>query len=89
VWAQDVFLRPYLRLAGRIEPWEGAQSSLYALLSPDVTSHSGAYFSQVGMYRDKAANKGGWPMRSPNPNAEDDAAAERLDVVSRQLVGLA
>lgn len=89
VWVQDIFLRPFLRLAGMIEPWEGAQSSLYALLSPDVTSHSGAYFSQLGMYRDKSANKGGWPMRSPSPNAEDDAAAERLDAVSRQLVGLA
>ncbi|MFM2419734.1 MAG: hypothetical protein RL385_4457 [Pseudomonadota bacterium] len=40
------------------------------------------------MYRDKSANKGGWPMRSPNPNAHDDATAERLYAVSRKLVGL-
>jgi NAD(P)-dependent dehydrogenase (short-subunit alcohol dehydrogenase family) len=88
LWAQDMVLRPVLRLAGMIEPWEGAQTSLYALLSPDVDAHSGAYFSQRGMYRDKAANEGGWPMRSPNPHAHDDAAAERLYAVSRKLVGL-
>lgn len=89
VWAQDLVLRPILRLAGMIEPWEGAQSTLYALLSPEVAAHNGAYFSQLGMYRDKAANKGGWPMSSPNPHAHDDAAAARLDEVSRRLVGLA
>lgn len=87
-WAQDYVLRPVLRLAGMIEPWEGAQTTLFALLSPDVTAHSGDYYSQLGMYRDRAANKGGWPLESPNPNAHDDAAAERLDAVSRQLVGL-
>lgn len=89
VWAQDVILRPVLRLAGMIEPWEGAQTTLYALLSPEVPAHSGEYFSQLGIYRDKAANKGGWPLRSPNPHAHDAAAAARLDAVSRQLVGLA
>jgi retinol dehydrogenase-13 len=89
VWVQDFVLRPFLRLAGMIEPWEGAQTTLYALLAPDVAAHSGEYYSQRGMYRDRAANKGGWPLRSPNPQAHDDAAAERLDAVSRQLVGLA
>lgn len=89
VWVQDTLLRPFLRMAGMIEPWEGAQSTLFALLSPEVEAHNGAYFSQLGMYRDKSANKGGWPMRSPNPHANDDAVAERLDAVSRQLVGLA
>lgn len=89
VWAQDIVLRPILRLAGMIEPWEGAQSTLYALLSPEVAAHNGAYFSQLGMYRDKAANKGGWPLASPNPHAHDDATAARLDEVSRRLVGLA
>jgi hypothetical protein len=53
-----------------------------------VPAHGGAYFSQLGLYRDKAANKGGWPLRSPNPQAQDDAIAERLDRVSRKLVGL-
>jgi retinol dehydrogenase-13 len=88
VWAQDHVLRPFLRMAGMIEPWEGAQTTLYALLSPDVPAHPGAYFSQLGLYRDKAANGGGWPLRSPNPQAHDDVLAERLDALSRKLVGL-
>lgn len=88
VWFQDVLLKPILRMLGMIEPWEGAQSTLYALLAPEVEKHNGAYFSQVGIYREKEATKGGWPLKSPNPHAHDDAAAERLDVVSRKLVGL-
>lgn len=89
VWAQDLLLFPILRLAGMIEPKDGAQSSLFALLAPEVESMSGSYFSQVGIYRTKEAARGGWPLRSPNPHAHDDAAAERLDRVSRQSVGLA
>jgi NAD(P)-dependent dehydrogenase (short-subunit alcohol dehydrogenase family) len=88
-WMQDYVLRPFLRASGMIEPWEGAQTTLFALLSPDVVAHNGAYFSQTGMYRDKALKKGGWPLRSPNPHAHDDVAADRLDEVSRRLVGLA
>ncbi len=88
VWMQDTILKPVLKMAGMIEPWQGAQSSLYALLSPEAASRSGAYFSQVGIYRDKKSAKGGWPMESPNPNAHDSACAERLDSISRALVGL-
>lgn len=88
VWMQDTLLRPFMHLAGMIEPWEGAQTTLYALLSPEVEQHAGAFYSQLGMYRDKSFNKGGWPMASPNPEASDDAVAERLDAVSRKLVGL-
>lgn len=89
VWMQDIFLRPLLRLGGMIEPWEGAQTTLHALLSPDAVGQSGAYYSQLGFYREKSARKGGWPLRSPNPHANDVASAERLDQVSRALVGLA
>ena len=88
LWLQNTVLRPVLKLAGMIEPWEGAQSTLYALLSPDVPAQSGAYYSQIGIYRTKEAGKGGWPLHSPNPHAHDSATAERLDRVSRQLVGL-
>lgn len=86
---QDVLLKPFLRMAGMIEPWEGAQTTLHALLAPEVEGQSGAFYSQLGIYRDKAARNGGWPMRSPNPEANDDAVADRLDAVSRSLVGLA
>lgn len=88
VWAQDYVLRPFLHLAGMIEPWEGTQTTLYALLAPEVADHAGAFYSQLGMYREKRFSRGGWPMESPNPAAHDDAAAARLDAVSRALVGL-
>ncbi len=71
-----------------IEPWEGAQTTLFALLSPEVPAHAGAYFSQTGMYRDKSLNGGGWPLRSPNPHAHDATAPARLHEVSLRLVGL-
>lgn len=87
-FVQDWILRPIFMLSGMIEPWEGAQTTLYALLEDEVTKNNGAYFSQTGNYRDKAANKGGWPLRSPNPHAHDLDAARRLTDVSRQLVGL-
>lgn len=85
---QDVLLRPVLRLAGMLEPWEGAQSTLFALLSPQVPAHNGGFFSQVGIYRTSEAKRGGWPMHSPNPNAHDDQMAERLEGISRRLVGI-
>jgi retinol dehydrogenase-13 len=88
VWMQNTLLRPFLRMAGMIEPWDGAQTTLHALLAPGIEGHSGAYFSQLGMYRDKSKNRGGWPLTSPNPQASDDEAAARLDAVSRALVGL-
>lgn len=88
VWLQDTLLRPFLRMAGMIEPWEGAQSTLHALLAPEVTEYPGAFFSQAGGSRDGEAARGGWPLRSPNPAAHDDAKAVRLGQVSRELVGL-
>jgi retinol dehydrogenase-13 len=44
--------------------------------------------SQTGDYRDKSCNKGGWPLRSPNPEAHDDRVADRLWDRSLELVGL-
>lgn len=87
VWLQNG-LAPLFRIIGMIEPWEGAQTSLYAALSPDVPAQSGAFFSQLGIYRTREARRGGWPLRSPNPNAHDDEKARRLWEVSEQLVGL-
>lgn len=88
VWVQNILLMPFLKFAGMIEPWEGAQTTLYSLLAPEVEKHNGSYFSQKGIYRTKEAAKGGWPLHSPNPNAHDEATAEKLDQVSRSLVGL-
>lgn len=88
VWVQDVLLMPVFKLMGMIEPWQGAQSTLFALLSPEVPAQSGAFFSQVGIYRTRDAGKGGWPLKSPNPHAHDLNAAQQLEKVSRKLVGL-
>jgi len=87
VWMQSG-LSPVLRLVGMIEPWEGAQTSLYAALAPEVERHQGEFFSQLGIYRTRAAGRGGWPLHSPNPSAHDDDKARRLWDVSRTLVGL-
>jgi len=86
LWVQDYVLRPFLRLGGMIEPWEGAQTTLHCLLADDVPQHAGAFFSQTGTYRDKSANAGGWPLRSPNPKANDDALVEALWKKSEALV---
>lgn len=69
--------------------WESAQASLYTLLSDDAPKHSGAYFSQHSvLYRDKACKKGGFPMKTPNPNADDMIMAKKLVARTNQLVGL-
>lgn len=88
LWIQDHVLRPFGRWMGMLEPSEGMQSSLYALLSPEVEKHPGGFFSQIGWYRDRACNRGGWPLRSPNPHALDAAMPERLRELSARLVGL-
>lgn len=89
LWMQDYVMRPVMSMMGMVEPWEGAQTSLYAALAPEVEEHPGAYYSQTGTYRDKSKNRGGWPLESPNPHAHDDDMARRLYEQSRQLVGLA
>lgn len=69
--------------------WESAQTSLHCLLSDDASKHSGAYFSNHSvLYRDKECRKGGWPMKSPNPNAHDMETATKLVEMSKELVGL-
>ena len=68
---------------------EAAQTSLHCLLSDDARNHSGAYFSQHSvLYRDKECKKGGWPMKSPNPNAHDMETAKKLVEMSYGLVGI-
>ncbi len=86
LFVQNFVMRPVLKVMGMIEPWEGAQTSLYAMLADDVAEHAGEYYSQLGMYRVKSAAKGGWPMKSPNPNAHDDAMVDKLWEQSAALV---
>ena len=66
-----------------------AQTSLHCLLSDDISNHSGAYFSQSSvLYSDKKCKNGGWPMKSPNPNARDMETAKKLVDISYKIVGL-
>jgi NAD(P)-dependent dehydrogenase (short-subunit alcohol dehydrogenase family) len=88
LWFQDYVLRPFGRWVGMIEPFEGTQSTLFALLSPEALKHPGGYFSQIGWYRDRKLNGGGWPLRSPNPQANDPELPGKLDRLSRTLVGM-
>ncbi|WP_082026654.1 SDR family NAD(P)-dependent oxidoreductase [Flammeovirga sp. OC4] len=69
--------------------WESAQTSLHCLLSDEAPKHSGRYFSQHSvLYNDKECRKGGWPMQSPNPNADNMNDAKKLVGITRGLVGL-
>ena len=87
VWIQNVLLRPVFAMMGQIGEWDGAQTTLHCLLDEDVRNHNGAYFSQVGLYRDKSCNPGGWPLQSPNPQVHVEGVAARLWEVSAAAVG--
>lgn len=82
-------LRPFSGLLGIMSPEDGAQTTLHCLLDDDAHKHNGAYFSQNSiLYPKREHRPGGWPMRSPNPNARDEALAIKLYDVSSELVGL-
>mmetsp|Transcript_108310 Transcript_108310/g.305352 ORF Transcript_108310/g.305352 Transcript_108310/m.305352 type:complete len:332 (-) Transcript_108310:94-1089(-) len=66
---------------------DGSQTSLHCILSEPEALENGAFYSQFGIYKDKASRSGGWPMQLPNPNANDGNAA-RLWEESVKLVGL-
>lgn len=76
LFVQNYIARPLLGLMGMIEPPIGAQSSLHAVLTDDV--EPGAFYSQTGAYRERSANRGGWPLRSPNPHAHDETLQRAL-----------
>lgn len=88
VWFQNSVMKMVQGFIGMIEPWEGAQTTLYALLADDVVEHGGAFYSQLGHYRDSKQPQSGWPMKSPNPEAHDDALPQALWARSTELVGL-
>lgn len=68
---------------------ESAQTSLHCLMSDDALNHSGAYFSQSStLYRDKECIQGGWPLKTPNPNADKMDIAKKLVSQSYGVVGL-
>jgi len=86
-WLQNVVLRPFSGLLGMMSAEDGAQTTLHCLLDDEAPSHSGEYYSQNSiLYADRKNRPGGWPMRSPNPQAHDRELAARLYERSRELV---
>lgn len=88
LWVQNYLMRPISGLIGLIEPWEGSQTTLHCIIDPDVPKYSGKFFSQFGVYSKKEAKKGGWPMESPNPEANDSQLAHDFYELSKKMVGL-
>ena len=80
-----LFRNIFLLKGDMISAVDGAQTTLHCVLEDADKMESGAFYSQFGAYKDKDAQKGGWPMKIPNPNATPEAAA-KLWVVSEKLV---
>jgi len=83
----NVFRKLFLLKGDMITAVDGAQSTLHCVLEDADKMESGAFYSQFGAYKDKDSQKGGWPMKIPNPNATPEAAA-KLWVESEKLVAL-
>lgn len=62
-----------------LAPVDGAQTQLHCVLSDVSALVNGAYYSQTGIYTDEASQKGGWPMKLPNPNATAETASRLWD----------
>ena len=72
------FARPVLAVARRVmmvSPATGGERLVYLATSPEVEGRSGGYYEQD-------------QLKEPSSLARDDAVADRLDAVSRELVGL-
>ena len=69
----------------------GNLTSVRAFVDGYLTDHDSLHLliNNAGvMNTPEGKTAGGWPLESPNPQAHDDATAQRLDELSRQLVGL-
>lgn len=76
-----ILLSPALRyFLGRLTLWEGAQTTLHCVLAEDIPEKNGQFFSQTapGEFREKHANKGAWPLHSPNPEVHKEDNVDRL-----------
>jgi len=70
-----------------INVWDGSQTSLHCILAEPSELENGAFYSQFGVYADKYAKPGGWPLRHPNAEVTAENAT-RLWEESVSLVGL-
>lgn len=86
---QNVAMVPLSPVIGMMSSFDAAQVTFHCLFADDVPKHNGAYFSQSSiLYADKEAKAGGLPMKSPNPNAEDDELGEKLYAASLKMAGI-
>lgn len=70
-----------------LDPLQGCQTSLHCALSEAADLENGGFYSQKGIYKDKASQSGGWPMPLPNPNVKPETPG-RLWEESLILCGL-
>ena len=75
-------------MAGMTNPTIGSQTTLHCLIDESVGDKSGSFFSQVGIYKDKASRDGGWPMKSPNSQVYDDVLCEKLFKAANSMVDI-
>ena len=71
---------------GQVSTWVGIQTGLHCLLAERSELQNGGYYSQ---HRSPYGAKGGWPYRSPNPEANDDELARKLWDRSVEMVARA
>lgn len=76
-----------IKAGNMINVWDGSQTSLHCILSDATQLQDGGFYSQFGLFADPDSQKGGWPMKLPNPQANPDIAAQLWDE-SVKLVGL-
>lgn len=77
----------FKRMGKMISVDDGSQTSLWVALADPSQLENGAFYSQSGIYKDKASQKGGWPMAVPNPNDTDAEAAKLWDWSVKALAG--
>ncbi len=89
-WVVNILMAPFYSMLSILSNEDGALASLHCILDDDVPKHNGEYYSQTLIfYAESECRPGGFPMKSPNPNAHDDELARYLYEGSKKMVGLA
>lgn len=72
-----LFADPFLRMQGQIEPWEGAQTTLFCALADSSDLKNGEYYAQYGGTMGGGA--GGWPSQSSTAGQDMEMAKKLWD----------
>ena len=86
-WVQSKLMRHMsapptciLKMMGLLNIEIGCHTSYHCALSDDKDLVNGAFYTQCGIYKDKTAAKGAWPLAEPpNPFISKEAAKELWD----------